>query len=68
LKITEVSQIFGLLYSVVEFKHKFGQKIGWATFWMIFSQTHLVTLLLNKPLSKNGAFTPPLPRQKLSTN
>jgi hypothetical protein len=22
----------------------FGEKIGWATFWAIFSQTHLVTL------------------------
>jgi hypothetical protein len=25
--------------------HTFLQEMGWATFWAIFSQTHLVTLL-----------------------
>jgi hypothetical protein len=44
LKITEGSQLFGLLF------HKktcinFYKKIGWATFWAIFSQTRLVTLV-----------------------
>jgi hypothetical protein len=41
LKITEVWQIFGLLFTTVPFMYKFGEKIGWAT----FSLTHLVTLL-----------------------
>jgi hypothetical protein len=45
LKRTEV---FELIYSVVKFKRKFGQKIDWSTFWDIFSQTHVVTLLLEK--------------------
>jgi hypothetical protein len=43
-RITEVSNRFGLLYSVDKLKNKFWQKIGWATFWAIFSLTHLVTL------------------------
>jgi hypothetical protein len=34
---------------------KLGQKMGWATFWvMFFSQTHLVTLVLN---DHKGVFT-----------
>jgi hypothetical protein len=44
LRITEVAHIFGLLYSSVKFKNKCWQKIGWATFWAIFSQPNLVTL------------------------
>jgi hypothetical protein len=36
LKITEVSHIFGLLYSVIEIKHKFWPKMGCATFWAFF--------------------------------
>jgi hypothetical protein len=31
--------IYGLLFSVVEVMYLFSQKMGWATFWMIFSQT-----------------------------
>jgi hypothetical protein len=31
----------------------FSSKKGWATFWAIFSQTHLVTLLLNKKGENN---------------
>jgi hypothetical protein len=45
LKITEVSQIFGLLFTTVPVVYYSGQKIGWATFWATFSQTHLVSLL-----------------------
>jgi hypothetical protein len=52
LKITEVAHIFWLLYSMVKFKRKVGPKIVWATFWAIFSQTHLVTLLLISALSE----------------
>jgi hypothetical protein len=44
LKITEVSDIFEILDSNDKFKHKIIQRLGWATFWAIFSQTHLVTL------------------------
>jgi hypothetical protein len=44
-KITEVSQIFGLVFTTVKVMYKFGQKVVWATVWAIFSQTHLVTLL-----------------------
>jgi hypothetical protein len=41
LKITEVAQIFGLLVSTcINF-----EKNGWVTFWAIFSQTRLVTLV-----------------------
>jgi hypothetical protein len=29
----------------------FKQKMGWATFWAIFSQTHLVTLLMTVGIS-----------------
>jgi hypothetical protein len=42
LKITRVAQIFGPQKSYV-----LSMKVmGWATFWAIFSQTHLVTLAL----------------------
>jgi hypothetical protein len=47
LKITEVKHIFELLsyhghvYTLILIK------MGWAKFWAIFSQTHLVTLLWN---------------------
>jgi hypothetical protein len=37
--------MFGLLFASVKFLHLFGQNMGWATFWAIFSQTHLVTQL-----------------------
>jgi hypothetical protein len=36
---------FLLLLSTVNFMNKFWQKICLATFWTLFSQTHLVTLL-----------------------
>jgi hypothetical protein len=42
--ITDVAHIFELLLSTVKVMHSFGPKTGWATFWAIFSQTHLVTL------------------------
>jgi hypothetical protein len=32
-------------FLTVKFVHKFRQKMGWATFWAVFSKTHLVTLL-----------------------
>jgi hypothetical protein len=40
-------QIFRQLFSVVKLINKFGQKMGLATFWEIFSQTHLVALLVS---------------------
>jgi hypothetical protein len=44
-RITEEGEMFWLLFASVKFLHLFGQNMGWATFWAIFSQTHLVTLL-----------------------
>jgi hypothetical protein len=35
---------WGLLCSTAKLIHKFRHKMGWATFWANFSQTHLVTL------------------------
>jgi hypothetical protein len=50
-KIAEWFHIFGQLYSTVKFTDKkSGQRMGWATFWAIFSQTHPVTL--SHPLEK----------------
>jgi ascorbate-specific PTS system EIIC-type component UlaA len=45
LSITEVAQIFGLLLSTEKVENGFWQKMDWATFWAIFSQTHQATLL-----------------------
>jgi uncharacterized membrane protein len=46
LKIAVTAQIFGILFSMVKVKYKKQrQKMCWASFWGIFSQTHLVTLL-----------------------
>jgi hypothetical protein len=45
LKITEVAQHSGLLFSSFQFIYKFWQKMAWATIWAIFSQTHLVIIL-----------------------
>jgi hypothetical protein len=42
---------------MVKFRHKFGQKWVWASFQVIFSQTHLVTLL---GLDKNEDNSPNL--------
>jgi hypothetical protein len=36
---------FRLPFSTVQVMHNFEQKIVWATFWAIFSPTHLVALL-----------------------
>jgi hypothetical protein len=44
-KITDGTQIFGLLFSNVPVMYLFRQKMGWDTFWATFLQTHLVTLL-----------------------
>jgi hypothetical protein len=41
---TEESTRVWQLLAMVKFKNKFGQKMGWATFWAIFSETHLLTL------------------------
>jgi hypothetical protein len=46
MKITEIAQFLGLLFSTVKVVQKFGQKMCWATFWAIFSRTHLATLLM----------------------
>jgi hypothetical protein len=52
-KIREVANIFGLLFSSAKFMHLVFTKRGWDTFWAIFSQTHLVTLLRERQ-QKNG--------------
>jgi hypothetical protein len=41
-----VTQYFGLLISTVQVLYKFRQKVGWAIFWAIFSQTRLVTMTM----------------------
>jgi hypothetical protein len=46
--------MFGLLFSNVKVMHIFLQNMCWATFWAIFLQTHLVTLLGRH---ENRAFT-----------
>jgi hypothetical protein len=44
-KIRQVAQITGLLISTVKVLHVFLlTQTGWAAFWAIFSQTHLVAL------------------------
>jgi hypothetical protein len=43
LEITEVDRDFCAIFSKALFIN-FDQKTGWATLWVIFSQTHLVTL------------------------
>jgi hypothetical protein len=44
-KITEESHFFEQLFPRLSLRmHSFWQKNGWAIFWVIFSQTHLVTL------------------------
>jgi hypothetical protein len=43
-KITQLAQISGLLFSTVKIIN-FDKKMGWATSWAIFSQTHLVILV-----------------------
>jgi hypothetical protein len=48
LKIAEVSQIFGLLFTTVPVIVLIWTKNGCATFWATFSQTHLVTLTLSQ--------------------
>jgi hypothetical protein len=45
LKITKVANIFWPLFPTVKVYNKFWQKMDWAKFWAIFSQTHLVTLM-----------------------
>jgi hypothetical protein len=45
LKITEVAQILGLLFSQVPVLYLILTKNGWATLWATFSKTHPVTLI-----------------------
>jgi hypothetical protein len=45
LKVARVAQIVWEFLSTAQVMHTFLQEMGWATFWAIFSQTHLVTLL-----------------------
>jgi hypothetical protein len=45
LKITEVAQMHVLVVPNLSVTYLFWQKMGWATFWATFSQTHLVTLM-----------------------
>jgi hypothetical protein len=55
LKTAEIAQFFGLLYSKVKATYQFRQKLGFAPYWAIFSQTHLVTLLTTR-VSNHGKF------------
>jgi hypothetical protein len=43
-QFSEVASTLGLLCSTAEAVYQFEQIMGWATFWAIFLQTHLVTL------------------------
>jgi hypothetical protein len=45
VKITDVAQIFGLLFPRLKLWVNFDKKIIWATFWTIHLQTDLVTLI-----------------------
>jgi hypothetical protein len=45
IKITGVAQKFWLLFFLSLDYALILTKMGWATFWAILSQTHLVTLL-----------------------
>jgi hypothetical protein len=53
MKISIVAHISGLPVSTVKDMRSLWPKMAWATNWAIFSQTHLVTLILTLPL-----FTP----------
>jgi hypothetical protein len=44
----QVALNLGLLFSTAQVAYQFWQSRGWATFWAIFSQTHLVTLSRNQ--------------------
>lgn len=43
--ITEVARVLGVLFSTIKVMYHFCPKMGWATTWAIFLQTHLVTLV-----------------------
>jgi hypothetical protein len=59
-KTAEVVLIFELLFSTVKIIVILTKKMGWATFWSIFSQTHLVTCNGEKvQLSTVGVTTMP---------
>jgi hypothetical protein len=42
------------LFSTIKGTHSLRQKIGWATFWAIFSPTHLVTLVCSTEPKNNN--------------
>jgi hypothetical protein len=44
LKITEAAQSLALHFSTVKVVYQFCKEMGWDIFWVIFLQTHLVTL------------------------
>jgi hypothetical protein len=50
VKITEVALIF---FPRQKFRINFDPKMDWATFWAIFSPTHLVTLLASDTKTKS---------------
>jgi hypothetical protein len=56
LKITEVAQIYGPLFTTVKTKYYFDQKMGWAKFWKISFQTLLVTLGMVSNFSAENHF------------
>jgi hypothetical protein len=60
LKITEVAHFFGYLFPQLRLCIDFLQKTGLASFWAIFSQTHLVTLLAHEVKEMVQSTDPPL--------
>jgi hypothetical protein len=57
LKTAKVAQFCGLLFSAVKVMYSFWQKMAWATFWAIFSPTHLVTLRFDNFAAAAGTVT-----------
>jgi hypothetical protein len=47
--IQGAAQILGRLFDAVKVMFSLWQKMGWSTFWAIFSQTHPVALLAALP-------------------
>jgi hypothetical protein len=46
--IIEVARLLGYYFSTAQVVYWFSQMLGWATFWAILSQTHLVTVHLSQ--------------------
>jgi hypothetical protein len=51
---TEIAKNFGLIIYTVRVMYSFRQRMRYATFWAIFSQAHLVTLIPRYTRAKEG--------------